>query len=104
MELKYEIALYVCLGIAMIMVVFSFVRFRRRKKYKKGTKAFEADYLKEIPYFRRKMVLYKFLKVLLTMIIIASIAISGFLMARPYNTEVDEIRNMNRVIILCMDI
>ncbi|MBP5180667.1 MAG: hypothetical protein J6127_05205 [Clostridiales bacterium] len=104
MELKYEIALYVCLGIAMIMVVFSFVRFRRRKKYKKGTKAFEADYLKEIPYFRRKMVLYKFLKVLLTMIIIASIAISGFLMARPYKTEVDEIRNMNRDIILCMDI
>ncbi len=104
MELKYELVLYICLGISLVFVVFSFVRFRRRKKYKTGTKAFEADYLKEIPYFRRKLILYKILKFVLTMIIIISISLSGVLIARPYKTEVDEIRNMNRDIILCMDI
>ena len=104
MELKYTVALYACSAIALAFIIVSFVRFRRRKKFKGGTKAAEADYIKEIPYFRRKMRIYKVLKFILSTVIIANLLISGFLMAMPYKTEVNEIKNMNRDIILCMDI
>ncbi len=104
MELKYTIALYVCAGIALFFIVFSFIRFRRKKKFKGGTKAAELDYIKQIPHFRRKMRIYKFLKFILSTSIVANILLSGFLMAVPYRTEVTEIQNMNRDIILCMDI
>ena len=104
MELKYTVALYACAAIALAFIIVSFVRFRRRKKFKGGTKAAEADYIKEIPYFRRKMRIYKVLKFFLSTVIIANLLISGFLMAMPYKTEVNEIKNMNRDIILCMDI
>lgn len=104
MELKYTIALYACAAIALAFIIVSFVRFRRRKKFKGGTKAAEADYIKQIPYFRRKMRIYKVLKFILSTVIIANLLISGFLMAMPYKTEVNEIKNMNRDIILCMDI
>ncbi|MBP3810552.1 MAG: hypothetical protein ILA15_07475 [Clostridiales bacterium] len=104
MELKYTVALYACAAIALAFIIVSFVRFRRRKKFKGGTKAAEADYIKEIPYFRRKMRIYKVLKFILSTVIIANLLISGFLMAMPYKTEVNEIKNMNRDIILCMDI
>lgn len=104
MELKYTVALYACAAIALAFIIVSFVRFRRRKKFKGGTKAAEADYIKEIPYFRRKMRIYKVLKFILSTIIIVNLLISGFLMAMPYKTEVNEIKNMNRDIILCMDI
>jgi len=104
MELKYTVALYACAAIALSFIIVSFVRFRRRRKFKGGTKAAEADYIKEIPYFRRKMRIYKVLKFILSTIIIVNLLISGFLMAMPYKTEVNEIKNMNRDIILCMDI
>ncbi|MCR5200525.1 MAG: hypothetical protein K6C38_05320 [Saccharofermentans sp.] len=104
MELKYTIALYVCAGIALFFIVFSFIRFRRKKKFKGGTKAAELEYIKQIPHFRRKMRIYKFLKFILSTSIVANILLSGFLMAVPYRTEVTEIQNMNRDIILCMDI
>lgn len=104
MEVKYLLAIYISAAIALLFIIFSFVSFRRKKKYKDGVKAFEADYLKEIPYFRRKVFMYRFLKVILTIVIIISLLLSGFLAARPFKTDVKEIRNMNRDIILCMDI
>lgn len=104
MELKYVIALYVCAAIALSFIIFSFIRFRRRKKFKGGTKAAEPEYVSTIPYFRRKMRMYKFLKFILSTSIIANILISGYLMSVPYKTEVTEVQHMNRDIILCMDI
>ena len=104
MELKYVIALYVCAAIALAFIIFSFIRFRRKKKFRGGTKAAEPEYVRNIPYFRRKMRAYKFLKFILSTSIIANILISGYLMAVPYKTEVTEVQTMNRDIILCMDI
>ena len=104
MELKYSIALYICAAVALGFILFSFIRFRRMRRFKGGTKAVEADYIKEIPYFRRKLIIYKILKFILSFVIIINILISGFLMAMPYKTEVTEVKNLNRDIILCMDI
>lgn len=104
MDLKYSFIFYISAAVALVFVIFSFVRLRRKKKYKGGTKAFEASYISEIPYFRRKLRMYKFLKFILTAMIIVSLLLAGFLAAMPVKTEVNEIRNMNRDIILCMDI
>ncbi len=104
MELKYVVALYACAAVALAYLIFSFVRFRRRKKFKGGTKAIEAEYMKEIPHFRRRLAAYKVLKFILTVSIMVNLLLSGFLMAVPYKTQVNEIKHMNRDIILCMDI
>ena len=104
MELKYVVAVYATAGVALAFLIFSFIRFRRKRKFRGGTKAAEADYVKEIPHFRRRLRIYKVLKFILTVSIVANLLISGFLMAVPYKTEVNEVKHMNRDIILCMDI
>lgn len=104
MELRFNAALIVCASVAFAFIIFSFVRFRRKRRFRSGTKATEPDYIKEIPHFRRRMILYRILKFILSTVIIINILVSGFLMAVPYKTEVTEIKNMNRDIILCMDI
>jgi len=104
MELRNSLALYICAAVALAFIIVSFVNFRKKRKYKGGTKAVEASYLKEIPYYKFRLRLFKFLKVLLTLMIIVSLLLAGFLMARPYKTQVTEIQDTNRDIILCMDI
>ena len=104
MEIRNSLALYICAAVALVFIVVSFVNFRKRRKYKGGTKAVEPSYLKEIPYYKARVVLFKFIKVLLTIMIIVSLLLSGFLLARPYRTDVTEIQDTNRDIILCMDI
>ncbi len=104
MELKYSIALYACAGVALAFLIFSFIRFRRKRKFKGGTKAAEASYISEIPHFKRRLIAYKILKFILTVSIIVNLLLSGFLMAVPYKTQVNEVKHMNRDIILCMDI
>ena len=104
MELQYSIALYECAGVALDFLIFSFIRFRRKRKFKGGTKAAEASYISEIPHFKRRLIAYKILKFILTVSIIVNLLLSGFLMAVPYKTQVNEVKHMNRDIILCMDI
>ena len=104
MELKYEIALYICGAIAIVYIVLAFINFRRHRKFKGGAKVFVPDYLKQIPYYKFKVVSYKVMKFLLSLTIIANILLSGFLMARPYETKTTTIETYNRDIILCLDI
>ena len=104
MELRYVWAVYITLAVIAALLIYSLVKIRKQRRYNGGSKVVEARYLKEIPYFRRKVITYKVLKVILSLIIIISLSLSGLLMARPYRTEVKEIQNMNRDIILCMDI
>ena len=104
MELKYEIALYICAAVAVVYIVLAFINFRRKKKYKGGAKVVVPDYLKQMPYYKFKVRSYKVMRFLLSLTIIANILLSGFLMARPYKTETTVIENYNRDIILCLDI
>ncbi len=104
MELKYEIALYICGAVAVIYIVLAFINFRRKKKYKGGSKVVVPDYLKNMPYYKFKVRSYKVLRFLLSLTIISNILLSGFLMARPYKTETTTIEHYNRDIILCLDI
>lgn len=104
MELRNSLALYACAAVALAFIVVSFVNFRKRRKYKGGSKAVVPSYLKEIPYYKARIVLLKFMKIMLTIMIIVSLLLAGFLMARPYRTDVTTIQDTNRDIILCMDI
>ena len=87
MELKYSIALYACAGVALAFLIFSFIRFRRKRKFKGGTKAAEASYISEIPHFKRRLIAYKILKFILTVSIIVNLLLSGFLMAITMSLE-----------------
>ncbi len=104
MELKYPIALYICAGIAAAFVIATFVTLRLKRKYKGGKKAYLPDYLKNDSSFKTRIVWHTILKYVMIVLIIASILLSGFLMARPYKTESKQLANYNRDIILCMDI
>ena len=104
MELKYEIALYICGAVALVYIVLTFISLHRKRKYKGGSKVVVPDYLKNLPYYKFKVRSYKVMKFLLSLSIISSILLSGFLMARPYKTETTTIENYNRDIIICMDI
>ena len=104
MELKFATALYICAGVAAVFVIAAFITFKMKKKYKGGKKAYLPDYLKKDPAFKSRLFWYNILKYVLIILIISSLLLSGFLMARPYKTESKQLANYNRDIILCMDI
>lgn len=104
MELKYPIALYICAGVAAAFVIATFVTIKLKRKFKGGKKAYLPDYLKNDSSFKTRIVWHTILKYVLIVLIICSILLSGFLMARPYKTESKQLANYNRDIILCMDI
>lgn len=104
MELKFATALYVCAGVAALCVIFAFITFKWKRKYKGGKKTIVPDYIKKLSGYKSRVVWYNILKYVLIVLIITSILLSGFLMSRPYKTETKEISTYNRDIILCMDI
>lgn len=104
MELKNPIALYICAGVAAVFLIVMFITFRLKRKYKGGKKTYLPDYLKNDSMFKTRLVWHVILKYVLIVLIITSILLSGFLMARPYKTESKQLANYNRDIMLCMDI
>ena len=104
MELKFATALYICAGVAAVFVIAAFITIKLKRKYKGGKKAYLPDYLKKDPAFKSRLVWYNILKYVLIILIISSLLLSGFLMARPYKTESKQLANYNRDIMLCMDI
>jgi len=104
MELKFATALYICAGIAAVFVIAAFITFKMKRKFKGGKKSYLPDYLKNDRMYKTRVVWYNILKYVLIVLIIASLLLSGFLMARPYKTDSKQLANYNRDIILCMDI
>ena len=104
MELKNPIALYICAGVAAVFLIVMFITFRLKRKYKGGKKTYLPDYLKNDSMYKTRLVWHVILKYVLIVLIITSILLSGFLMARPYKTESKQLANYNRDIMLCMDI
>ena len=104
MELKSPLALYICAGVAAVFVIAAFINIRFKRKYRGGKKTYLPEYLKKESMYKTRIVWYNILKYILIVLIIASLVLSGFLMARPYKTESKQLANYNRDIILCMDI
>lgn len=101
MELKNEYMIYI--GVLVLLLVI-FVRRRQKDGYKGGKKIFSMSYIENEPYFKRKMFTYRILCTLLITSCIVAMAVSFFLMARPYKKVVTEKEVYSRDIILCLDI
>ena len=101
MELKNKYMIYI--GVLTLLLVI-FVRYKRKDEYKSGKKVFGMSYIENEPYFKKKMLTYRLLCMLLMISCIVSMADCFFLMARPYKKVVTEKESYSRDIILCLDI
>lgn len=104
MDIKNIYAIYICAGIVLVLIFLAFFRFRRREKYVKGKKAVMPDYINEIPYYKRRIAIFKVLKFAVGLSCIVSILATSVLIARPYTIEITETEQSCRDIILCLDV
>lgn len=101
MELKYPFIFF----IGILILIFLNFRFKNKKKnYYDGKKIANTNYIKQTPYYQKKLKEYKIISKLIQGICIASIILSLFLISRP--TKIDNINNSSysRDIFLCMDV
>lgn len=104
MELRYDFMIYVCIGLVIAATVF-FVFFKSKNAgYKEGKKIAGLEYVKKSGFFKFKIVSFRIISVLSLISLVATIAFSCFLIARPYKYYTIEEEKYSRDIILCMDI
>ena len=104
MAIKYHIVLYAGLAIALFMLVFVFVRYKKTKKYAGGKKIAGLICQEDEAYFRKRKILYK-TGLTATLICCVLVVVSAFLlMAKPYTSRRMQDEKYCRDIILCIDI
>ncbi|MBP3324979.1 MAG: hypothetical protein J6L77_00990 [Coprococcus sp.] len=104
MELKNHFVLYI--GILIFVLLFSlfFIKFNKKENYKGGKKVVNTLYTRDEPYFKRKMLTYRILSVLMIAACVMGIAVSFIMLARPYKTKTVNKEKYSRDIILCIDV
>ena len=104
MAVKYHIVLYAGLAIALFMLVFVFVKYKKTKKYAGGKKIAGLICQEDEAYFRKRKILYK-TGLTATLICCVLVVVSAFLlMAKPYTSRRMQDEKYCRDIILCIDI
>ena len=104
MAIKYHIVLYAGLAIALFMLVFVFVKYKKTKKYAGGKKIAGHICQEDDAYFRKRKILYK-TGLTATLICCVLVVVSAFLlMAKPYTSRRMQDEKYCRDIILCIDI
>lgn len=104
MAIKYHIVLYAGLAIALFMLVFVFVKYKKTKKYAGGKKISGLICQEDEAYFRKRKILYK-TGLTATLICCVLVVVSAFLlMAKPYTSRRMQDEKYCRDIILCIDI
>lgn len=104
MAIKYHIVLYAGLAIALFMLVFVFVKYKKTKKYAGGKKIAGLICQEDEAYFRKRKILYK-TGLTATLICCVLVVVSAFLlMAKPYTSRRMQDEKHCRDIILCIDI
>lgn len=104
MAIKYHIVLYAGLAIALFMLVFVFVKYKKTKEYAGGKKIAGLICQKDEAYFRKRKILYK-TGLTATLICCVLVVVSAFLlMAKPYTSRRMQDEKYCRDIILCIDI
>lgn len=101
MELKYQFVLVIGLLVVAVLLFLSFVK---KANFTEGKKIAGMYGLENSAYFKRKQLIYKILKVLISFSYIATVAISFLLLAYPYTTSLEKEDQYKRDIILSMDI
>ena len=104
MAIKYHIVLYAGLAIALFMLVFVFVKYKKTKKYAGGKKIAGLICQEDEAYFRKRKILYK-TGLTATLICCVLVVVSAFLlMAKTYTSRRMQDEKYCRDIILCIDI
>lgn len=104
MAIKYHIVLYAGLAIALFMLVFVFVKYKKAKEYTGGKKIAGLICQEDESYFRKRKILYK-TGLTATLICCVLVVVSAFLlMAKPYTSRRMQDEKYCRDIILCIDI
>ena len=104
MAIKYHIVLYVGLAIALFMLVFVFVKYKKAKEYTGGKKIAGLICQEDEAYFRKRKILYK-TGLTATLICCVLVVVSAFLlMSKPYTSKRVQDEKYCRDIILCIDI
>lgn len=102
MAIKYHIVLYAGLAIALFMLVFVFVKYKKTKKYAGGKKIAGLICQEDEAYFRKRKILYK-TGLTATLICCVLVVVSAFLlMAKPYTSRRMQDEKYCRDIILCI--
>ena len=100
MEMRYP---YVIL-IGLIIIVIAIILKTKKTSYKDGTRIANTSFIKELPYFKKRVRNYKFILLCSKLLCLIALFISCILLARPYNVEITTDEEYNRDIFLCMDV
>ena len=101
MELMYPIVIVICVifGLAIF-----FINFNNDKKYIRGKKVANTQYINETDYYKSKIKKYKILSNLVKILSAICIVTVGVLVARPITIQSRNDNKYNRDIIIGMDI
>ena len=101
MELMYPIVILICLALSIFIY---FKNFNNDKKYIRGKKVANTQYIKETDYYKSKIRKYKILSNLVKILSVVCIITVGVLVARPITIQNRNDNKYNRDIIIGMDI
>ena len=104
MELKYRFVIYIGVAVSLLLMFLSFIKLKKKQAYKDGRKAADSVFLNNTSILKKRMIVYRLLKVVIIACMLTSIIISSILIARPYTSEEIVEEKYSRDIILCMDI
>lgn len=100
MALRYPFLIIV----GLLFIIFCIFFKKKKLPYKKGIKVANTSFIKEHPYYKNKLRVYKFLLLISKILCLIAIFVSFILLARPYKTQVINDTEYNRDIFLCMDV
>ncbi|MBR1815312.1 MAG: VWA domain-containing protein [Lachnospiraceae bacterium] len=101
MELMYRWVIYIGLP---VLIILPFVVIRKGKKDKPHVKAANASYVMDNPSFKRRIIIYKIMRVLAFVGLWGAIAFCFIMISRPVEVKTYSETLRNRDIFLCMDI
>lgn len=101
MELMYEWVIYI--GVP-VLVLLPFIVIKKGKKSKPHIKAANASYVTDNPRFKKRIIIYKIMRVIAFMGLWGAIAVCFVLISRPVEVKTYSETLSNRDIFLCMDI
>lgn len=101
MELMYPIVILICLALSIFIY---FKNFNNDKKYIRGKKVANTQYVKKTDYYKSKIKKYKILSNLVKILSAICIVTVGVLVARPITIQSRNDNKYNRDIIIGMDI
>jgi len=104
MELRNSYMVIIGVLIVIALMVLWIVISVSKQKYKAGVKAANLDLLVNDPYYKRKKLEYRLIRILLWTSIAGVIVCSSYICARPYYVRQTLEEKYSRDIIICMDV